>query len=476
MNSKRWKQIGAVVFPVLLSLVFFRRAFRIWFLNDDFAWLGLGLSVVDWASLGEALFTPMAQGTVRTLSERAFFLGFERWFGWESLPMRIWAFATMGVAQMLLVLVVQRLTGNWWVGSLAAVLWSLNFGLTVAVCWLSSYNQILLSALTLGTLYGFLRAAAGEGRRWALFSWTCYLLAFGALETAVVIPALLLSWTLLWNREQWRRTLPYWVPALVFAGWHLFGIEKPEANATYRMYWDSSLVETGWQYGRWFLGAVKLPDFDPAYTNRAVAAEWILMAGLAAFVGLRLRQKDQAIAYGLVLSASLLAPVLPLREHRTDYYVASASLGLVLVLALAPFRLPGRWGWVGWGLVGIYAATSFTVQQATVEWYLERSAPLRPLMRGMLRASELHPDKMILVEGLTADMKASAISDGALRLIPGRRVYLTPGSGPGEMGATEARQVFEQGRVVVYRFTGDKLRDVTREWEEGAALALEQSR
>jgi hypothetical protein len=202
----------------------------------------------------------------------------------------------------------------------------------------------------------------------------------------------------------------------------------------------------------------------------------MLMVGLAVFVGLRLRHKDQAVAYGLVLSALLLAPVLPLREHRTDYYLASASLGLVLVLALAPFRLPGRWRWVGWGLVGIYAATSFTVQQATVEWYLQRSAPLRPLMRGMLRASELHPEKMILVEGLTEDIKASAISNGALRLIPGRRVYLTPGSGPGEMGAAETRQLFEQGRVVVYRFTGDKLQDVTREWEEGAALALAQSR
>lgn len=472
MEAGRWKQIGAIVFPVVIALVLFQRAFRIWFLNDDFAWLGLGLSVRDWETLREALFTPMAQGTVRTLSERAFFLAFERWFGWETLPMRIWTFATLAVAQGLLVLVVQRMTGQWWVGSLAAVLWSMNFGLTVAVCWLSSYNQILLSALVLGTLYGFLRAVNGEGRRWLVFSWGCYGLAFGALETVVVVPAILLGWTWWFARDKWRWSLPYGAPAVVFAAWHLFGIEKPEASATYRMYWDARLAETAWHYWRWFLGAVKLPDFDPAYATRAQAAEWLMMGGLVGFVGWRLWRQDWVVGFGLLLSGMLLAPVLPLREHRTDYYLASGSLGLVMVLALAPLRLTGAWRWLGWGLVGVYALTSVTVQQATVEWYLGRSGPLRPLMRGMLRASELHPDKWILVEGLTPEMQASAVGDGALRLIPGQRVFLTPGAGVGEMEEGLARQAFEQGRVVVYRFEGTRLRDVTREWEEGRALQL----
>jgi hypothetical protein len=476
MEAGRWKQIGAIVFPVVIALLLFQRAFRIWFLNDDFAWLGLGLSVKDWGTLAEALFTPMAQGTVRTLSERLFFLGFERWFGWESLPMRIWAFGTLAVAQSFVVLLVQRMTGQWWAGPLAAVLWSLNFGLTVAVCWLSSYNQILLSALALATLYGFARGVAGEGRRWMVFSWICYGLAFGALETVVVIPAVLLGWAWLFNRDRWRSSLPYAVPAVVFAAWHLFGIDKPETGATYRMYWDGALFETVWLYWRWFLGAAKLPDFDPAYTRGALAAEWVLTIGLIGFALWRLKQKDRAVAFGLLLSGLLLAPVLPLREHRTDYYLASGSVGLAMVLALAPFRLTGMWRWVGWGLVGIYALASYTAQQATVEWYLGRSGPLRPMMRGMLRASQLHPDKLIVVEGLTAEMRASAVGDGALRLIPGQRVYLEPGAGLGELGEAAARRAFEEGRVVVYRFEGDRLRDVTREWEQGRALLLRDAR
>ena len=74
--------------PLICLAVYWRGLFA-WFQADDFAWLSLRAHVHDWRSLLENLFAPMAQGTIRPLSERAFFLVFESLFGLHALPFRI---------------------------------------------------------------------------------------------------------------------------------------------------------------------------------------------------------------------------------------------------------------------------------------------------------------------------------------------------------------------------------------------------
>jgi len=60
--------------PSLLCLALYWRAFNAWFRADDFAWLGTGIYVQNFHDLLIALFAPQAQGTIRPLSERMFFL------------------------------------------------------------------------------------------------------------------------------------------------------------------------------------------------------------------------------------------------------------------------------------------------------------------------------------------------------------------------------------------------------------------
>ena len=59
-----------------VCLILFWRVPLTWFPNDDFAWLGLPLEVHSARNLFTVLFTPKAQGTIRVLSERLFFLTF----------------------------------------------------------------------------------------------------------------------------------------------------------------------------------------------------------------------------------------------------------------------------------------------------------------------------------------------------------------------------------------------------------------
>jgi hypothetical protein len=465
MADSRLKRWAALLFPVLFAAVLFRRSFRIWFLNDDFAWLGLRLGIHHPADLWTALFGPMAQGTVRTLSERLFFLGFEWGFGMESLPMRLFAFATFALALVLCVLVVERLSGSLLAGVAAACLWALNFGVTVGISWISSYNQILLVTLFLATLYGFMRG-------WMLAAWAAYLLAFGALENAVVIPVILLAYAWLFERQRVRTTLPFFVPAVLFAAAHLWLIPKVHTSPTYQMHWDASILESLAVYWDWALGAARLIDFHPIYGWMLTISHLVLTPALLVFVVWRVVKRDFVAPFLLFAGLALIGPMLPLRDHRTDYYLASASFGLAGMLALVPLRM----GPAGWAVVALYAVPSFIVQQATIEWYLNRTAPLRPLIRGLMRACQLHPGKMLMLEGISDEVYYSSFIDEATRLIGGCEVRLEPGSGPAgnpfALAPAAARAAIESQSVVVYRFDGSRLYDITRQWESTKAYLL----
>ena len=479
MISTRLKHWVPVLFPVLLSVYFFRRSFRIWFLNDDFAWLGLSLSITNLSELLTALFSPMAQGTVRTLSERLFFLAFEQGFGIESLPMRLFAFVTFAAAQILLVLLVRRLSGSTSAGVWAAVLWSLNAGVAAAMSWLSSYNQILLSALLLGSLYCFILYTDSKQRRYLAGSWVCYLLGFGALENIIVLPGILLVWTLLFEQKHWRLTLPYFIPAILFALVHLFLVPKVEAGLAYRMHFDSSLFSTARTYLTWFLGAVQIKRFGPDWAWLETPSHFILLPSLVVFFVWRTLRRDYLPLFGLLFSLALIGPMLPLRDHRSDYYLASASLGFVMILAILPLRLASLnplAGRLAPLLLLLYIVPSFIVQQATFEWYLDRTGPIRALFRGLDHATQLHPTKLLLVEGIDQATYNSFLADSALRLIKDAQVRLTPDSppigGPLSLAPSAARTVLANQSVIVYRFNGAVLKDVSHEWERNQGLAL----
>ena len=109
------KAAGRLAFwlvPPLLCLALYWSALKTWFQGDDFAWLALSLQVHDWRSFLSAMFAPMAQGTIRPLSERGFFLLFYQLFGLEAVPYRIWVFLTEFGCLALVASITRRITGS----------------------------------------------------------------------------------------------------------------------------------------------------------------------------------------------------------------------------------------------------------------------------------------------------------------------------------------------------------------------------
>ena len=169
--------------PPLVALVLYWPGLTCWFQKDDFAWLGLRQLVGGWGDLGWALFAPLAQGTIRTLSERAFYLSFSTLFGLNPLPYRCFAFLTHAGTLTLLSAVCSRLTGSRAAGFWAAILYTVNGALAYALSWTPIYYELACSFVLLLSLWLLIRGNY-------IAQWITFLLGFGVLELNVVYPAL----------------------------------------------------------------------------------------------------------------------------------------------------------------------------------------------------------------------------------------------------------------------------------------------
>ena len=130
----------------------------------------------------------------------------------------------------------------------------------------------------------------------------------------------------------------------------------------------------------------------------------------------------------------MLGPVVPLRDHITDYYLTLPAMclamlgGYALVWAwrqgAARKRLEGRERVAGCRLSG----ATRPVGRHIAEWFRERGQAQEALVMGVARAHELHPGKVILLDGVDDDLFWGAIEQRPFLFLRIPDVYLTPGS------------------------------------------------
>src|SRR5205823_576769 len=152
------------------------------------------------------------------------------------------------------------------------------------------------------------------------FQWIAFLLGFGALELNVVYPALAAAYTFLCARNYFRRTLPLFAVSIAYALLHHAVAPVPKTG-DYAMHFTGSVFRTLATYWTWSVG----PTF--LFTPFALP-EWMLPAGIAivtiglfVFLVAKLRSGARAAGFCFAWYLIMIAPLLPLRDHRTDYYV-----------------------------------------------------------------------------------------------------------------------------------------------------------
>ena len=468
----RGQRLAYYGLPMLFCLAVHWLNLRSWFLQDDFAWLGLRFEIHSWQDLLRVLFVPEAQGTVRTLSERLFFLILSSVFGLESWPFRTWVFLTQFANIALLIQITRRLTGSATAGLLAAILWTANAGLAISMGWSSAYNEIALAFfILLAFRLLLLYIDTGERKFWVC-QWLVFVLGFGALELNVVYPAIAAGYAWCCARKYFRKTLLLFIPSILYTIAHFAFVPVTE-DPHYRMYFDWSMFGTLWQYWSWTLGAVRDSKVDWRPLWLGIFVSIAITSGLVLFAAMKLRRGRWLAPFLLAWFFVVIAPLLPLRNHYTEYYVTVPAIGLAILGAWAVGESHGRIRAVAVALAGVYLAVSITDSHSAQKFQYERSRKMKYLITGLQRRPNT-PAKKILLTRVDNSLFWSGFYDDPFRLIGITEIYLAPGS-EGDIDShpewggisrfvlskEQAWQWVKAGEAAVYELHGRQLVDVT---------------
>lgn len=466
----RWSEGEAVyVAPaLLLNPILYWHGYHAWFQQDDFAWLGLLQMLGSAGDLPRLLFEPMAQGTIRPVSERLFFLVFRRLFDLEGGPYHALVLATQTLNLVLLYTLVRQLGGGRGRAGLTAVIWCSSAVLAWPLSWVSAYNQILLASCLLGGANAFVRFAATDERRFLAIAWAVYLFGFGVLESNVVFPGLALLFSALSARPLVKHALWMLTPAAVFSAVHAAITAKAHDGVYAMSYETGSVIRTLLRYGYRSVWPGEVRQFlaiaDAQMIWSAAAA-----ATLAAWVLFWRRDRLAAFGAGWFLICVSLYLLIP--NHVCDYYLTTPALGFAMVLAAALASIPR------------FAAVALLVVYLPLQWsgtwqFTGRarriSSEWEEVMAGVERVAQRHPGKSIFLQGIDTETLSSGWTDQPFRLIGVSDVKLAPEDAAGlarrlgqsgEQFTTPASvllRALDLDEAVVYRFEpGECIREVS---------------
>ena len=474
--------------PCIFCLVLYWPGLLAWFQQDDFVWLNLPNQAHGWDGLLRTLFQPnAAQGSWRPLSERAFFLVFGVVFGPDPLPYRIWVFLTQFANLALVACITTRLTRSRAAGFWAAILWVANSKLATVMCWSSTYNLVLCGFFLLLALHLFLRYIETASRRYYIWTWVVFLAGFLAMETNVIFPLLAASYTLACARRHFRLTLPFFAASAAYAILHF--ILWPNHAPAYVLHIDRAMPATLWTYWQ---GTFEPSDLAYLSRSHRIVSGAAMAASTAALLAFTVYQAARRRWLATVLLAwyvIALAPVLPLRDHVTDYYLTLPAMCLAM---LAGYAL--SWAWQAgtlWKALAVAIVAGFLVQslpaaRRRAEWYRSRSEAQEALVMGVAAAHQLHPGKAILLDGVDDSLFSQCISQRPFLFLRIPDVYLAPGAedriaphpewgGVSKfvMPVDETSRGLDRDEIVVYRLGKGPLRNITHQYvvPEGPARA-----
>ena len=457
----RVRPILYAALPLLFLLIFYWPGLTIYFYQDDFGWLNLRHEVRTWADIPAALFVPKAHGNLRPWSETGFFLLLSTLFGVNPLPFRICVFLTACGDLLLLGAIVRRITGSQVAAFWTEMLWIANSCVAVAACWTSIYNQFQYVFFILAAFYFFLR-----GRyRW---QWIFFLLGFGSLEVMVMYPALAALYALLFARPLLKKTLPMFGGFRRVLGAALRGreacVQRSLRVALRRRDcrgrcgriggWRSA--RTGWRTSTWSMRVWPRPPRSCSRPRRSCSSPS------------RIRRRDWLPVFALGWFVILLAPLIPLRDHISDYYLTGPAIGLALFEGLAIQQ--ARRAAIPVGL--LLLALSIPAARATVLWHHARGEGVEDLVLGVEQIRQQHPGKTILLTGVRPDVFYAGVDAVPFLALDIPSVYLAPGSEANIPGSAErvrlyelpeglARTFLDENRAVVYDASTAMLRNVT---------------
>jgi hypothetical protein len=480
--SRVQRAISYLAPPALCLLIYWRAAFT-WFRMDDFAWLNLPRIIQHPADL-YYLVSPQAQGTIRLLSERLYFWAVAGLFGYRAGVFHAISLGIWFLCLALIQLIGYRLTGSRAAGLIAALLWTASAVIATPLDWASCFNQVLCSLFALFAFASRLEWFSGAiaestGRRCEAVS---YLLGFGALETIVVYPAVVLLHAAVdpAARKHWKSTLWMLVPAAAFGAAHLWLIPKAP-NDIYLLTVDRRLPSTLVHYLGWALGPSQTDTLPTGWETAGLAATWAIGIALAAFLAWRVIRGERMSLFFAGWFLLWIAPVLPLANHITEYYVTIPGIGLAW-LAGAAIVSAWRSGWLtrvlACALAAAYVIGSWVEIQQITGFHMRMGSRMRVAFRAVESALAAHPARALVLQGVDYELFRGGFRDDPFALLGVDRVWLAPGDDAvlerAEFGDVSRFRtspeallpLIEAGEVRVINLDNDQPREATRAYRQ----------
>jgi hypothetical protein len=471
--------------PPAVCLALFWRVPFIWFRIDDFAWLGLWQQVHSLRDLIHALFAPAAEGIIRVLSQSGYFIVLGGLFGTYAAPFRAMALGTWFVDLALIQAIGGKLTGSRAAGLLAALLRTASATLATPLMWASAYNQLLVALCVLGAFYSRLRWLESGESKWRWLEAIAFLAGFGALEIIVVYPAVVLlhAWAIR-ARDRWQSWLWMFLPSALFTAAHLFWIPK-ENSAAYQLVVDARLPGNLLQYFLWAAGPSEIDSLEPRWRAFGMMATWAAGATLACWTAWQIWKGNRTPVFCCGWFLLFLAPVLPLVNHVSAYYLVVPGIGLAWIAGSAavsaarlngPLRAPA----IGAAalLAGSFAAGSMNEIKVLTSWHLRLTSKMRIAVRGVESMAAAYPGTVLVLQGVDAELMRHGFLDDPFRLAGIDYVYLAPGNDqlldlPEFQSATRfrttrgaLRPLLESGKARVLNVADARVQDVTRAYRK----------
>jgi hypothetical protein len=439
-RERLWVWAALWLMPALVFVVVLWPAFQAYFTIDDFAWLQLRQIHLEGQPFLQLIFKPAEHGTWRPISERLTFYVFAWLWPGSVLPFRILMFATQIGSMCLLAAVMFRLTRSRVAAAAAPLFWVVNMNLAPAVAWNSSYMEVLCGfclLLAFHQLLGYVET----GRRANLVAmWLVFLFNFGVMETNLVFPALTGAYALLYSRKHLRTVAPMAVVSVVFVILHLCLAPRAVAG-TYSVHFSPvAVAKAVWQYTRW---AFKPASIDVMIQGRwYVSYAWAIAAlgALLAFVAWRAWKRDGLPALFLFWYLALLAPVAPLTEHLTPYYLTLPLMGLGM---LAGWALASAWrvemnrrARVVFGAAALVLVLGWVwsmprATYRTARWFREYSYHARDFVQGVRTArAQTGPAKTLVVTGFDPQAYEICLHHGCTKAMGLNYVWVAPDWAP----------------------------------------------
>lgn len=478
--------------PIAACLALHWKALYTWFFADDFAWLWMTPKTRHFHDLIANLFYPMAEGTLRVLSERLFFMVYEWIFGLNATPYHITVMATQLASVALLAWIARKLTGSTLAGILAPVLWCANPGIMKSLAWVSAYNQVLCSFFLLAAFACLLRYIDTKDERWWRYQWVAFLLGFGALELMVIYPVIAASYAWLSTRRDsralFRRTLSLFIGSAAFLVLHFIlrtwaVYQAPAHGPIYGLFLDGDVPKTLWWYVSLALAA-RRPEHDAWIGDVWRSAIAIVSIGaLLWFTVSKARHGNWLGIFCLIWFFALLAPMIPFKNHLTDYYLTIPAIGLAILAAwgvAAAFHRGSGYPLVASLLVAVYLSLGCADAWTGHLYYRDSSMRIKQVLLGVAGAWQEDPKPVVFLSGVDDSIFWMGLPHRPLERLMGiPAVYLTPGSEdlihphpewasvtPFVATADMAFQALRSGRAAVFDVAGGAVVNVTARYRE----------